>query len=60
MNKVIYINDDNVNFDIKENEALEIYHYVVDKDVSININLNGEFAKVIYHLGILGYGSNSS
>ena len=40
MNKVIYINDDNVNFDIKENEALAIYHYVVDKDVSININLN--------------------
>lgn len=58
MNKVIYINDENVDFEIKENETLEIYHYVVDKNVSVNINLNGEFAKVKYHLGILGYGSN--
>ena len=49
MNKVIYINDENINFDIKENETLEIYHYIVDKDVSVNINLNGEFAKVVYH-----------
>ena len=38
MNKVIYINDENINFDIKENETLEIYHYVVDKNVSVNIN----------------------
>ena len=57
MNKVIYINDENINFDIKENETLEIYHYIVDKNVSVNINLNGEFAKVKYHLGILGYKS---
>lgn len=39
MNKVIYISDENINFEIKENETLEIYHYVVDKDVSVNINL---------------------
>ena len=58
MNKVIYISDDNVDFEIKENETLEIYHYVVNKDVSVNINLNGEFAKVKYHLGMLGFRNN--
>ena len=58
MNKVIYINDDNVNFDIKENETLEIYHYVVDKSVNIKINLNGENAKVVYHLSIISNNDN--
>ena len=60
MNKVIYINNDGV-FDINKNETLEIYHYVVDKNVNIKINLNGENAKVIYHLNIISnnnYNSN--
>ena len=46
MNKVIYINDENVDFEIKENEKLEIYHYVVDKNVSVNINLNGDIETI--------------
>ena len=57
MNKVIYINNDGV-FDINKNEALEIYHYVVDKSVNIKINLNGENAKVVYHLSIIGNNDN--
>lgn len=58
MNKVIYINDENVDFEIKENETLEIYHYVVDKSVNIKINLNGENAKVVYHLSIISNNDN--
>ena len=57
MNKVIYINNDGV-FDINKNEALEIYHYVVDKNVNIKINLNGENAKVVYHLSIISNNDN--
>ena len=57
MNKVIYINNDGV-FDINKNEALEIYHYVVDKSVNIKINLNGENAKVVYHLSIISNNDN--
>lgn len=41
MNKVIYINNDGV-ININKDEILEIYHYVVDKNVNIKINLNGE------------------
>ena len=52
MNKVIYINKNGV-FDVNKDEVLEIYHYVVDKSVNIKINLNGENAKVIYHLSII-------
>lgn len=57
MNKVIYINNDGV-FDINKNETLEIYHYVVDKSVNIKINLNGENAKVVYHLSIISNNDN--
>ncbi len=52
MNKVIYINKD-TNFNINKDETLEIYHFVINKDVSVNINLNGENAKVIYYLSII-------
>lgn len=57
MNKVIYINNDGV-FNINKDEILEIYHYVVDKNVNIKINLNGENAKVIYHLNIISNNDN--
>ena len=57
MNKVIYINNDGV-FDINKDESLEIYHYVVDKSVNIKINLNGENAKVVYHLSIISNNDN--
>ena len=57
MNKVIYINNDGV-FDINKDETLEIYHYVVDKSINIKINLNGENAKVMYHLSIISNNDN--
>ena len=57
MNKVVYINNDGV-FNINKDETLEIYHYVVDKSVNIKINLNGENAKVIYHLSIISNNDN--
>lgn len=57
MNKVIYINNDGV-FNINKDEILEIYHYVVDKSVNIKINLNGENAKVVYHLSIISNNDN--
>ena len=57
MNKIIYINNDGV-FNINKDETLEIYHYVVDKSVNIKINLNGENAKVVYHLSIISNNDN--
>ena len=57
MNKVIYINKDS-SFNINKDETLEIYHFVVNKDVNIKINLNGENAKVIYHLSIISKDKN--
>lgn len=57
MNKVIYINNDGV-FDINKDETLEIYHFVVDKSINVIINLNGENAKVIYHLSIISNNDN--
>ncbi len=58
MNKVIYINNDAV-FDIDAFDTLEIYHFVFDKGVNIKINLNGEYAKVIYHLSIISKKDNT-
>lgn len=58
MNKVIYINNDSNIFNIKENENLEIFHYVVDKNVDVKINLEGVNAKVIYHLSIISNNDN--
>lgn len=57
MNKVIYIYNDGV-FDVNKDEVLEIYHFVVDKSVNIKINLNGENAKVMYHLSIISNNDN--
>lgn len=57
MNKVIYINNDGV-FNINKDETLEIYHYVVDKSINVIINLNGENAKVVYHLSIISNNDN--
>ena len=57
MNKVMYIYNGDVNVVISKYEVVEIYHYCVDKDVNVNIKLNGEYAKVIYHLGIISYRS---
>ena len=58
MNRVIYINNDSNIFNIKENENLEIFHYVVDKNVDVKINLEGVNAKVIYHLSIISNNDN--
>ena len=57
MNKVVYINNDGV-FNINKDEILEIYHYVVDKSINVIINLNGENAKIIYHLSIISNNDN--
>ena len=58
MNKVIYINNDGI-FNINKDETLEIYHYVVDKSINVIINLNGENAKVIYHLNVISNNDNT-
>ena len=58
MNKVIYIDNTSNEFNVKENEELEIYHFVIDKSVDTKINLIGENAKVIYHLSIVSNKDN--
>ena len=58
MNKAIYINNTSNEFNVKENEVLEIYHFVIDKSVDTKINLIGENAKVIYHLSIVSNSDN--
>lgn len=58
MNKDIYINDENITFDIKENETLNIFHYMYNKSVNVVINLNGENAKVNYHFSTINLDDN--
>ena len=59
MNKVIYINNECNEFNVKENEMLEIYHFVIDKSVNTKINLEGENSKVVYHLSIISNKDNT-
>lgn len=59
MNKDIYIDSLNTTFDIKENETLNIYHYVFNKSVNVVINLNGENAKVNYHFSMINLDDNT-
>lgn len=59
MNKDIYIDSLNTTFDIKENEALNIYHYVFNESVNVVINLNGENAKVNYHFSMINLDDNT-
>ena len=56
MNKVIYINDENINFDIKENETLEIYHYILDKNVSVNIVIEMGYATDLHREALIATG----
>ena len=58
MNKVLYVDNDK-EYNLKENEFLEVYHFVIDKSVDVKINLNGEYAKVIYHLNIISSSDNN-
>ena len=58
MNKIIYVNDNN-DYILGSNEELHIYQFVIDKDVNVNINLNGENAKVVYHLSIISNKDNT-
>ena len=59
MNKVIYINNECNEFNVKENEMLEIYHFVIDKSVNTKINLEGKNSKVVYHLSIISNKDNT-
>lgn len=55
MNKLVIFNED-IKMDIRENT--EIYHYVIDKDVKVDIKLNKEDTKVKYNLSMINLGSH--
>lgn len=59
MNKVIYINNLDNEFNVGDNEVLEIYHFVINESVNTKINLNGENSKIIYHLSIISNNDNT-
>lgn len=55
MNKLVVFNED-IKLDIKDNT--EIYHYVIDKDVKVDIELNEENIKFKYNLNVINLDSH--
>lgn len=56
--KEIYLlttDDSNKIINLNTNSHLIIYHYNIDKNVEIEINLNGENAEVEYHFSTINY-----
>lgn len=60
--KEIYMftkNDSNKIFNLEKNSHLIIYHYNIDKNINIEINLNGENSEVEYHFSTINYHDNN-
>ncbi len=56
MNKVIYVYNEDIDLDIKEN--MEIYHLVTDKSVNVKLNLNNRGIEVNYYLSVINEQDN--
>lgn len=52
--KTIVIFNEDIKMDISENT--EIYHYVIDKDIKVDIKLNKEDTQVKYNLSVINLG----
>ncbi len=46
-------------FRLNENSHLVVYHYNIDKNIEIEIYLDGEHAEVEYHFSTINYKNNS-
>lgn len=60
--KKIYIftkKDSKKVFNLEENSHLIVYHYNIDKNINIEINLNGDNSEVEYHFSTINYGNNN-
>ncbi len=54
-NSIINIYQEDVSIDINAKCIVEIYHYVIDKDTNIKINLNCQGACIYYHYSNINY-----
>lgn len=55
MNKLVIFNED-IKMDIDDDT--EIFHYILDKDIKVLINLTKENINVKYHLSVISYKDN--